>query len=145
MSRKPNRNGRRNSAPHIQILKFVLNSDEFGFLSGNAVKLLLELHRQYNGYNNGDLCATWSQLRKRGWKSKGTLARSLKELIAAEFVVLSRISYQKRAPNLYAITYLSVDECNGKLDIKETIIAPNFWRTEKKSVTPHEGQRNGIT
>ncbi len=144
--------GRRNSAPHIQILKFVLNSDEFGQLSGNAVKLLLELHRQYNGFNNGDLCATWSQLRKRGWKSKGTLARSLKELIATEFVVLSRISYQKRTPNLYAITYLSVDECNGKLDIKETITAPHSWRTEKQIVTPHqgqstphEGQRNGIT
>ena len=137
---KSKQNGRRNSRPHIQLLKFVLDSDEFGQLSGNAVKLLLELHRQYNGYNNGDLCATWSRMKVRGWKSKGTLARSLRELTDAGFVVLSRISYQKRTPNLYALTYLSVDECGGKLDIDETHAPEHLWRTEKKFVTPYEGQ-----
>jgi len=129
---------RTKSRPFIQLLKHVGNSDEYGQLSGSAVKLLIELHLQYNGHNNGDLCATWSQLRKRGFKSKGTLSRSLKELIATKFIVLSRISYQWQKPNLYAITYLSIDECNGKLDIKETVTAPNSWRTEIQLATPYE-------
>jgi len=31
-----------------------------------------DLGRQYNGKNNGDLCATWSMMAKRGWSSRST-------------------------------------------------------------------------
>ncbi len=131
-----NRKGRRNSRPHIQLMKFVLASEEFGQLSGNAVKLLLELHRHYNGFNNGDLCATWTQLKARGWKSPGTLSRSIHELIEAGFIVLSRISYLRSKPNLYALTYLAIDECNGKLDINSTHTPEYSWKKKNKSLLP---------
>ena len=128
--------GWRNSRPHIQLMKFVLASDEFGHLSGNAVKLLLELHRHYNGFNNGDLCATWTQLKARGWKSPGTLSRSIHELIESGFIVLSRITYLRSKPNLYALTYLAVDDCGGKLDIKETHTPTHSWKKKNKSLLP---------
>jgi len=128
------RPGRSKSKPHIQLLKFVLESNEFGQLSGNAVKLLIELHRRYNGFNNGDLCATWNQLKARGWKSPGTLSRSIHELIDSGFIVLSRISYLRSKPNLYALTYLAVDECKGKLDIKESRTPEHLWRKKFKSI-----------
>jgi len=137
--------GRRNSRPHIQLLKFVLDSEEFGQLSGNAVKLLLELHRHYNGFNNGDLCATWSRLKGRGWKSKSTLSRSTHELVDAGFIVLSRLSYLRSKPNLYALTYLAVDECNGKLDIPATQKPEHLWRSKNKSLLPMRGKKPILT
>jgi len=137
--------GRRNSRPHIQLLKFVLDSEEFGQLSGNAIKLLLELHRHYNGFNNGDLCATWSQLKDRGWKSRSTLHRSTQELLEAGFIVLSRLTYLRSKPNLYALTYLAVDECSGKLDIPATQKPEHLWRQKNKSLLPMRAKKAVLT
>jgi hypothetical protein len=38
---------------------------------------------QFNGRNNGDLSAAWSTMSEYGFKSKGTLNRSIKALLEA--------------------------------------------------------------
>jgi hypothetical protein len=53
-----------------------LRSERFSALSPKAVKLLLDIAAQWNGLNNGDLSATLSVLKNRGWGSATTLARA---------------------------------------------------------------------
>ena len=36
----------------------LLECQDFISLKGNSIKLLIDLGSQYNGYNNGDLCAS---------------------------------------------------------------------------------------
>lgn len=90
------------------------------------MKLLVDAAKQYNGSNNGDLHAAWSILSGQGWRSKGTLSRAIKELIDKGFIELTRQGGKNRC-SLYAITWKPIDECKGKLDVKETRVASNLW------------------
>jgi DNA-binding transcriptional ArsR family regulator len=105
----------------------VIRSQSFANLSAYAVKLLNDLLSQYYGVNNGDLCATFSMMQKRGWKSKGTLNRAIKELIEAGFIEVSRQG-GRHLCSLYAVTFYAVDECKGKLDILPTNSPKSLWR-----------------
>lgn len=58
----------------------LLQCRDFISLKGNSIKLLIDIGQQYNGYNNGDLCATLSVMRRRGWNSNQQLSKALKEL-----------------------------------------------------------------
>lgn len=122
--------GRRESGSFVAVPKVVLNSKEYSTLGAHAVKLLIDLLAQYNGKNNGDLCAAWSLMHPRGWRSKGTLAAAIADLKAAGWIVTSRQGGRNR-PSLYAITFLAVDECGGKLEMTPTRVPPSLW---KKSV-----------
>jgi hypothetical protein len=51
----------------------VLNSVAYIGLSAHARMLLLDIAAQYKGNNNGDLCAAWTLMRARGWRSEDTL------------------------------------------------------------------------
>ncbi len=103
----------------------VMNCDEYVGLSGSALRLLLEMARQYNGHsNNGDLTAAWSVMRERGFKSEATLQKAVRELMEKEFIVRTRegqfCNPGKRCA-LYALMWANVDECPGKnLDIAPT-------------------------
>lgn len=105
----------------------VIRSQVYANLSAYAVKLLNDLLSQYYGSNNGDLCATFSIMQKRGWKSKGTLNRAVKELLDAGFIEVSRQG-GRHLCSLYALTFYAVDECKGKLDISPTSTPKSLWR-----------------
>lgn len=105
----------------------VTDSDAFKSLSAHAVKLLIDICQQYYGCNNGDFTVAWSYMRKRGWKSRDTLGRKLKELIDAGFIEQTRQG-GKHQCNLYAMTWEAIDECKGKLDVKETRVASRLWK-----------------
>lgn len=105
----------------------VIRSHVYANLSAYAVKLLNDLLSQYYGSNNGDLCATFSVMQKRGWKSKGTLNRAVKELLDAGFIEISRQG-GRHLCSLYALTFYAVDECKGKLDISPTSTPKSLWR-----------------
>ncbi len=131
MSRRTvNAKGRRERGCFIQISKTVINGPEFTRLSAYAVKLFIDLYGQFNGRNNGDLCACWTLMRLRGWRSKATLHRATKELRDKGWIVVSRQGGRNK-PSLYALTCLAVDECGGKLDIAETTTPLSFWKDEK--------------
>ena len=99
-------------------------------LSPHAKTLLIDLGRQYKGSNNGDLCVAWSLMEPRGWKSKDTLNKARKELIHHGWIVLTRQGGRNLA-SLYAITWWPINECKGKLDVKETRQASNQWKEVK--------------
>jgi len=133
--------GRKTSYSFVMLRHDVMRHENFKTLSGNATKLLIDLLSQFNGKNNGDFCATWSLMKKRGWRSKGTLSRALKELLQRGWIIKTRQGWQNHS-GLYAVTWLPIDECDGKLDIAHTVTAFNTWKEIEKNriAAPYEGQ-----
>ena len=101
---------------------------EFAALSGRAVKLLLELALQYSGSNNGDLCATHSVLRSRGFTSSDQLQKARDELVDSGWIQVSRQG-GRHACTLYALTFHPVDRCGGKIDLKPGP-ASHLWKAQ---------------
>lgn len=105
----------------------VLKHSDFISLSPRATRLLIDLGLQFNGHNNGDLCAAMSLMKKRGWTSNDQLNKAKKELIEKKLILLTRQGGKKRA-NLYAITWQPIDDCKGKLDVTSTTLAPRSFK-----------------
>lgn len=105
---------------YLHLHQPLLDSDDFKSLKGNAIKLLIDLGSQYNGYNNGDLCASLSVMRKRNWNSNQQLAKAISELIEKDLIQQTRHGGLNAGPNLYGLTWQPIDECGGKLDVKPT-------------------------
>jgi len=94
----------------------VMNHIDYIDLNGNAIKLLLEAARQYNGRNNGKLCFPWSQMSKRGWRSQETLQTAKNKLLANNLLIISKYGgfiNGKGVPQYYAITWQVIDEIIG--------------------------------
>tara|TARA_R110001583_G_scaffold195485_1_gene374109 strand:- start:1735 stop:2145 length:411 start_codon:yes stop_codon:yes gene_type:complete len=123
-------NNRKQSGQYFGLPHAVMASPNYIRLSSHAVKLLNDLGFQYNGKNNGDLCATWSMMIQRGWKSASTLYKAINELTHYGFIFKSRQGGRHK-PTLYSLTWQSIDECKGKLDIKPTNAPQGLWREEK--------------
>ena len=104
----------------------VLNHETFRTLSPRATKLVVDIAAQYRGSNNGDLSATLSLMRDRGWNSSDQLDKAKKELVGKDVIRVARQGGLNKC-NLYALTWFPIDECKGKLDIASTITAPVDW------------------
>jgi hypothetical protein len=110
----------------------------------------MDLTVQYNGKNNGDLCAAWRLMRMKGWRSKGTLSRAVKGLQESGFILLTRQGGRHKAA-LYAVTFRAIDECGGKLEVQPTVTALNTWKKNifaapyEYQCTPAEGQFTKIS
>jgi hypothetical protein len=138
MSRNRHKEHRDKREPggYVALPHAVLRSEEFSRLSPKACKLLMDLLAQYRGNNNGDLCAAWTLMKPRGWTSKDQLGAAIREVLAADFAVLTRQGGKHKA-SLYAVTFYEIDWCGGKLDMT----TPNRqymgeWRRLPPKVTP---------
>lgn len=106
---------KRNGEQFAPIRMDVLRSEAWANTRAWGTRLIMDLAAQYRGNNNGDLCATWSEMVKHGWKSKDTLDKAKKELLEKKWIVITRKGGRK-SPDLIALTFWGIDECNGKLD-----------------------------
>lgn len=122
--------GRKDSGNFSLIPHMVQDSPNWKACGGTAIKLLCDLARQYNGRNNGDLCAARSVLATRGWRSPDTLDRALQELLHYGFITLTRQG-GRNLSNLYGLTWHAIDECDGKLDCSATRVASGDWKLAK--------------
>ena len=95
----------------------VLNGAAYLGLNAHARMLLFDLLAQYRGNNNGDLCAAYSIMKLRGWKSTHTLQKAKLELLEACLIVETRKGARPSKASLYALTWHALDDCGGKLDI----------------------------
>jgi hypothetical protein len=113
-----------------QVLPFrldMLRSQALAKLSPYAAKLLLDLASQWQLGRNGDASAAFENvLRARGWRSKATLHNALKELKHSGLIVQTRQGSLHQC-SLYALGWLAIDECGGKLDIQPTARPLNNW------------------
>ncbi|WP_246084971.1 hypothetical protein [Pseudomonas nicosulfuronedens] len=110
-----------------------MDSDDFLSLSGAALKVLLGLLRQFRGANNGDLSATIHQARSWGVKSPSTLVTALQELMDHNLIIRSRDPKYCNPGGvcaLYAVTWLAIDDCGGRLNVDSTTVPPRRFSLE---------------
>jgi hypothetical protein len=120
--------GRRTGGRFVALPHNMLQSSEYAALSARAVKLIVDLMAQFNGQNNGDLSPAPSLMRKHGWRSNSMLNAAVEELVAAGFIVQTRIGWRNHAA-LYAVSWLRIDHCGAKLDITPPSGGPlNLWK-----------------
>lgn len=123
--------GRSESGTFTSIPHRVQDSDNWRHASGTAIKLLCDIARQFNGRNNGDLCASLSVLKQRGWSSPETVSRALRELRHYGFITLTRQGGLDLGASLYALTWHPIHECGGKLQCPATSVASGEWKQPK--------------
>ena len=123
--------GRARKARFAGIPHHIMDCPNYILIGGWESRLLLEIAKQYNGSNNGDMSAAWSQLKNKGWHSKGTVNKALKNLLRCGFIQLTRQG-GKHCCNLYGLTWQAIDDCNGKLDVRATREPSNLWRYPPK-------------
>lgn len=123
--------GRRERGSFAQIPASVLQSAEFHGITGEAVRLLLALAAQYNGHNNGNLCAALSLAKQYGFRSGDTLARAIAGLLEAGLIIRTREGMFQGAGSkcaLYAIAWKPIDACPGKgLTVEPTNAPPRLF------------------
>jgi len=120
--------GRREEGKFATLPYAYFRSPEYSKLSPRAVKALIDLRCQFNGNNNGDLCAAWKTMSPLGWRSKDQLSKAIAELLERGWIVVTRLGEKRRTPTLYAVTWLGIDECGGKLDVRPNPVPSNLWK-----------------
>ena len=81
---------RQTTNPFLSLPHHVLQHETFKTLSPKATKLLIDIAAQYRGNNNGDLSATLSLMRDRGWNSSDQLDKAKKELVGKDVIRVAR-------------------------------------------------------
>lgn len=98
----------------------VIDGPDWISLKHSSGKVLMVLVRMYKGCNNGDISATQSIMDKYGITSSATLTQALKELQEKGLIVKTQSGYRgldgTRKPNLYALTWLPIDDISQKHD-----------------------------
>jgi len=122
------------------IPRVVMECPDYINLSGNAIRLLVEMAYKYKGGNNGDLCPSWTLMKVRGFSSKSTLSRAIQELLAAEMIMLTRQGqFIRNKAGLYALTWANINECSGKhLDESPTLTPPRKFSIERQQGWPRK-------
>jgi hypothetical protein len=119
--------GRKENGTYWILPSSVSDSNNFRRLSAHTIKLLVDLGSQYSGYNNGDLCAAWKLMEVRNWKSRDTLANSIREALHYRMIVITQLG-DRRKPTLYAFTWFDIHKATDQIEVNEGERAPNFWR-----------------
>ena len=134
------RSKHKQKASFAGIPRVVMECPDYINLNGSAVKLLIEMACQFKGGNNGDLCPAWTLMKKRGFCSKTTLSKAIKELLKAEMIILTRQGhFIKNKASLYALTWAPIDECSGKyLEELPTRIPSRNFSLERQQGWPRK-------
>ncbi len=99
-------------------------------LGPHGNKLLLDMCRQYSGFNNGYLKACWEHMSERGWRSKETLFIATAELVHYNLIEKSRQGGRNR-PNLYYLTWWPIHtRDDDPLDVSKTAKPCNSWKLD---------------
>ena len=112
-------NGRGSKQRYIGCPHSLYDHPAFHTLSYMATCLWVDMLRQYNGFNNGNIAATLSTLDKRKWNSS-SLHRALRELVNHGLLEKTRqggIASMSRISSLYAFTHLP-NNPNEKLGLR---------------------------
>lgn len=116
-NRYKNAADKRDGGGFITLPFSVLNGAAYRGVGAHARMLLFDLVAQYRGDNNGNLCAAFSMMKLRGWKSTHTLLSAKNELIEAGLIVETRKGSRPSKTSLYAVTWYALDDCGGKLEV----------------------------
>ena len=106
-----------------------LKSPAWRHLSGQAVKLWLELHTRFNGGNNGQLRLSYAEAGETLGMGKATVQRAYDELVAHGFIVLETEGnwYHRRAHE-WRLTTKPVQTPKGRVSPSNDW---HHWRPQK--------------
>lgn len=128
--------GRREGGTFGQVPTAVLESRGYSKLGHPARAVLLHFAGRYRGNNNGDLSAPLSA-KPAGIASPTTLARALRQLLHYGLLEVTRPGGSptkggggRHEATLYALTWLPIDYCGGKLKVPATKVASGKWKVE---------------
>ena len=128
MKKKPSKSNAITYPGFVHLHRPLLECNDVCSLSHNSFRLLVYIANQYNGRNNGDLCATLSVLRRYGFNSNDSITRGLRQLVKHNLITQTKQGGLNIGPNLYAITWQPIDECGGKLEVPHTLSPPRFFK-----------------
>lgn len=98
---------------HVRLYWTLLDTPAYLALGWTARALYVDLRRKLGLTNNGNIDATLTTLRHRGWKSSATLHYALQELIEVGLIAQTRqggIAYLSKKCSLYRFTDCDVFE-----------------------------------
>ena len=81
---------RKSEGQYVNLPYGLLKSPAWRSLSGNAVRLWIELHTRFNGGNNGRLTLSFAEAGEHLGMGKATVQRAYKELVEHGFLALER-------------------------------------------------------
>jgi hypothetical protein len=104
----------RKTPPFVMLPKYMITSDAWRSLSGDAIAAFVELARRYDGTNNGKLHLSAREFAALYPVSYRTAARSIRVLIERGFIEMLRASGfnvkdRKRQAAEYRLTHLYCD------------------------------------
>lgn len=103
----------------------VTASQPYIHLSDAAVRLLMELIRHHDGWNNGLLHTSYTALASRGLGSKSKVERAFRELLDAGFIVQTRSGGLNKGPDTYALTWLPPSRTDRRGESKVMPLLPS--------------------
>jgi len=134
--------------PYAAIEHRVIDSAAYADLTFSARALLILIARQLTKDNNGHLQATYSYMRRFGFKSEHTLCRAIKELIAHGLIYRSRSGGYQQGAAQYAVTWLTIKRREGLFLNNFKHCAWRDWVSNEKKSPPAKMQstscKNGM-
>lgn len=125
----------------------VLDSVALRGASHTARSLLLELMRQHNGQNNGQLHLAEGWLKRRGWSSSSEVIQRAKlELMERNLIIKTRQGGLYIGPDRFAVTWLHISDFTG-LEISRRTYHPGAWAAlnhASENRNEHTGKRGGV-
>ena len=118
---------------HVRLYWELLDTPAYLALSYSAKALFVDLRRSLTSTNNGNISATLSTLKHRGWRSSATLNKALKELRSVGLIDQTRqggIAYMSTQCSLYRFTDVDVLE-NPQLRIPKMKATHDYRRFAK--------------
>lgn len=103
--------------------------ENFMKLTPLAKALLFELLGQIRMANNGDLSCHWKRMKVHGWRSRTTVEKARAELEQRGWIVRTFQGSLGNRCNLYAVTWLGIDDCKDKLNVPASPVPLGFWKT----------------
>lgn len=120
----------------VALPHYLLKSDAWTTLSGDAAKLLVEIWKRHNGANNGEIAFSVREAEDIGLK-KSVAARALNDLVDRGFLVVTRASaftVKSRQSRCWRITAEPVGDAPATKD---------FMRWSPPADSPPSGTVNG--
>ena len=130
--------GKGKSPQYLGIPHWIIRTDEFAAIKDGALKLLIDLAAQYNGFNNGNLSI--AAIRSR-WPSRSKTTRAAKWLICHSWIIKTKLGGLGIGPDLFAITWWPVDSCKGKHHHPVESVPSHLWM---KTRNPNPNQVRAV-
>jgi hypothetical protein len=135
---KKGQKGSQDSGRFIAIPVSVLDSATYQSLGYSSRALLIDIASQFKGENNGLLVACDKFLKPRGWNSKATISKALKELRESGLLIMTRQGMRPNKASYFGISWQGMGSrvIESQLDFNGRTfeIMRHQWKTHEREL-----------